>query len=45
MKENNDAMMAWRQIAAQAQAASTAGVLPYDPHTAAMAAASFPYPA
>lgn len=42
MKDNTEALMAWRQIAAQAQAAS-AGLLPYDTHAAAVAAASFPY--
>lgn len=46
LKENADALLAWRQIAAQAQqaAAATSGVLSYDAHAAAMAAASFSYP-
>ena len=44
MKENADALLAWRQIAAQAQQAASAGVLSYDAHAAAMAAASLSYP-
>lgn len=44
MKDNTEALLAWRHLAAQAQAASS-GMLPYDSHAAAMAAAaSFPYP-
>jgi len=43
MKESAEALAAWRQIAAQAQAAANHGMLHYDTH-AAMAAAAFPYP-
>ena len=44
LKDNTDALMAWRQFAAQAQQAANAGVvLSYDAQ-AAMAAASFSYP-